>query len=514
MKSKIIDSEFLQLIKAKDLTPRIITSHELVTFKCHKCLAEGERDFSEAKRCFKKNGFAFQCSDCLKDKYRNRGDEWLANIRKAAQSEAHKKRAVLNSQKSVKKYFPEDIKKFLEKEGLSYEGDLSSPANSIKIIWPDGVFRNMRIRKFMLDGFIKRPKTGNESTNHLKFVNKINKLGLKIEIMPNNYATLTYKGRSWKQRWVNCVDVKCTRMMKNIDLGINMKKMLDSGVSLNRVCKHFGVDANRYYRNLRIGVGIQETSESTRNFSRLIDIEGAVYDKKLLDTDFRPDILVEKHKLIIETDGLYYHNEKFKEKNYHINRWSVFNKLGYSVLAFSEYEVKEKREIVDSMIANKMGNSKVIDLQKCTIKSVSTSDSADFFQKNHLKGKGSGETLGIYHDDVLVAALRYQRMNDETINISRFATLLGHTVRGGYSKLISMLPENLDIINFVDRRHGSGDSLLAHGFVKQKVHIGFEWTDNYYHWNRLKYPGNSGYDHGMVKFWDYGQVKYVKKAIK
>jgi hypothetical protein len=87
---------------------------------------------------------------------------------------------------------------------------------------------------------------------------------------------------------------------------------------------------------------------------------------------------------------------------------------------------------------------------------------------------------------------------------------LGKSVTGGYSRLLSKLPEDKDIVNFVDRRHGTGEHLLSKGFVLTNVHIGFEWTDNYYHWNRRKHLGDSGYDLGLKKFWDYGQAKYVK----
>lgn len=510
---KNIEESVLRSLKAVDLTPRRILSHDVIEFRCHSCDTVGSRDFSEAKRSVQRNGFAYQCPACLKEKMSGRGDEWLSKIRAAAQTPEHKARAAKNSINSVKKYFPEDIEKVLKSSGVTFEGDLTSPGNTITVFWPDGVSRRVRIRRFMIDGTISRPKIGEESTGHKKHLDEITALGLDVTpVDGTNFAKITYKGRDWEQYWVNHVDKKCRRMMKNIDTGIQLQSLLNSGYSLNRACKSLGVDPNRYYRNLRFGIGVQDTAESSRNISKLIDIPGAVYDRELKPTKYRPDILVEDHKLIIETDGMRFHTEDMHEKGYHATRWRAFSDLGYRVLAFSEYEVKEKRPIVDSMIAHRMKKSLVVDLSECVIEEVGPKDATEFLSRCHLKGPGSGAALGIYWKGSLVSILRYQHV-DGVINISRFASELGMTVRGGYSKLLSKLPDNIDIVNFVDRRHGSGEGLLALGFIKSKIHIGFEWSDGYFHWNRMKFLGNSGYDHNLKKFWDYGQVKYVKKAL-
>ena len=120
--------------------------------------------------------------------------------------------------------------------------------------------------------------------------------------------------------------------------------------------------------------------------------------------------------------------------------------------------------------------------------------------------------MALMHKSIIVCAMRFVNETDSTINISRFCNVINHSVIGGYSKLLSKLPADKDIINFVDHRHGSGDGLLALGFVKVKTHIGFEWTNGYLNYNRRKFPSNSGYEHGLKKFWDYGQAKYIRKG--
>lgn len=510
-KPKQAEKEFLEAMKAVHCDPRIIKSHDIVYFFCYKCNFIGQKEFSEAKKLFKNKGFAYQCCVCLKEKHKNRGPEWLANVKAAAQTEAHKERAKNTSLKHVKKYFEAEILAVIEKSGVLYEGDLSSAENSIKITWPDGVTRNIRIKNFMVTDSIERPKTKNESTNHKRFIKDLENNGLTFEILSKNRANITYKGHKWEQYWTNCIDKKCRRKMKNIDNGIKLQALLDSGVPLNRACKMVGVDPNRYYRNRRVGISVIDTAISTKSFEQLIKIENAVYNKKLEGTKYRPDILLGAPKLAIETDGMRFHSEEAREKGYHATKWKVLNDLGYKFLAFSEFEVKEKRPIVDSMISHRLGKSSVLRLKNCDINSVSNEDANLFFESTHLRGSGKGKTIGIYNNEKIVCAIRFYEENGK-IYISRFSCALGVSVTGGYSKLLSMLPLDKDIINFVDRRHGSGEHLLSYGFIKQNVHIGFEWTDGYFHWNRRQFLGNTGYDHGLLKFWDYGQVKYVKKA--
>ena len=343
-------------------------------------------------------------------------------------------------------------------------------------------------------------------------MNKLKAMGVSVCVVGEE-AELEYRGHKWQQKWsVGHLNKTSIRKIKNINIAIDLQDLLDRGMPLNRACKALGVDPNRYYKDRRAGIDVSTTAMATQEFQQYIRTDGAIYNKTLRPTAYRPDILVESHKLIIETDGMRYHSEEFKQKNYHITRWYAFRKMGYQVLAFSEYEVKEKKHIVDSMIGHKTGKSTKIYARECEVVDLSPDQANDFFETNHLKGRGQGHCLALMHKSIIVCAMRFVNETDSTINISRFCNVINHSVIGGYSKLLSKLPADKDIINFVDHRHGSGDGLLALGFVKVKTHIGFEWTNGYLNYNRRKFPSNSGYEHGLKKFWDYGQAKYIRKG--
>ncbi len=242
-----------------------------------------------------------------------------------------------------------------------------------------------------------------------------------------------------------------------------------------------------------------------------------VYNKKLEGSLYRPDFVINSHKLIIECDGLFWHSEKVLEDNsYHVKKKECYDGLGYSSLFFRENEILEKPEIVFSIIGNKLGLSQKIAGRKTTIQEVTQDASSQFFTKNHLMGPGAGRTYGLWFDGELVAALRvkWDDRTNKILDISRFCNKIGHSVIGGYSKLIEhaiKLEEPNSIMTFVDRRYGAGEYLQEMKFVKTTEYISFGWTNGEDLYHRLTYPSNTGYDAGLVKIFDCGQAKYVRQ---
>src|SRR5690606_33951562 len=83
-----------------------------------------------------------------------------------------------------------------------------------------------------------------------------------------------------------------------------------------------------------------------------------IFNKQLNNSKLRPDFLIPSHNLIIECDGLYWHNEASgKNKNYHKNKKDSYKALSYKSLFFREDEILNKPGIVESIILNKLGKS-------------------------------------------------------------------------------------------------------------------------------------------------------------
>lgn len=221
------------------------------------------------------------------------------------------------------------------------------------------------------------------------------------------------------------------------------------------------------------------------------------------------------NNILIECDGLYWHSEIVDLDNkYHIYKKEAYSNQGYDSLFFREDELRDKFEIVKSVVLNKLNKCERIFGRKCDIVTLDHKTSDSFFENNHLMGKGRGDTFALTFDDKIVSALRLKRVKNKTYEISRFCSLVGYSVIGAFSKLLkqSIKDKNPDeIFTFIDRRYGKGSYLTGLGFQYVHSYPSFRWTDGFQTFHRLKFPGNSGYDKDLFKIYDCGQAKWVLK---
>lgn len=237
------------------------------------------------------------------------------------------------------------------------------------------------------------------------------------------------------------------------------------------------------------------------------------------------DIFFPNENFVIEFDGLYWHSEKRRDKNYHIKKREAFRTLGISTIFVREDEWRLKPEIIKSIISCKLGRvATKIYARTSNIKEVPTSEAIEFLDKNHLMGSyTSARYIGLFQEDVLVAILGYKKLK-EGLDISRFCCKLNTIVVGGLSRLLKVIEQNNPkfIQSFVDLRYGDGRSLLQLGYHLDNVTPGWQWTDGFNTYNRLQCRANmdnrnlSEREHAeelrWYKIYDAGQAKFIKEG--
>ena len=123
------------------------------------------------------------------------------------------------------------------------------------------------------------------------------------------------------------------------------------------------------------------------------------------------------------------------------------------------------------------------------------------------------EIYTLLYDDKIVCAMRIKRIKDQNYEISRFCSKIGHSIIGGFSCLLSYFEKEVkptSLKTYIDLRYGSGNYLPNFGFEKKSEFLSFKWMKNNKVYNRMQFPGNTGYEQGLHKLWDCGQAKYVK----
>lgn len=251
------------------------------------------------------------------------------------------------------------------------------------------------------------------------------------------------------------------------------------------------------------------------NFKRFLDqfdIEHQHQHRITINNNkyYIPDFKI--NNLLIECDGLYWHSDNCREDDYHINKKNSYESIGYDSLFFREDEIRDKFHIVKSIVLNKIGRSQRLYARTCDIDIIDDKEADVFFETNHLMGKGRGTTYVLKHNNALVAAIRIKRTKNQEYEISRFCTKIEHNIIGGFSKLLKYTIKDKkpdQLITFIDKRYGKGEYLNSLGFKYAHIYPSFRWTDGFNTFHRLKFPGNSGYDHNLFKIWDCGQAKWI-----
>lgn len=246
---------------------------------------------------------------------------------------------------------------------------------------------------------------------------------------------------------------------------------------------------------------------------------------------YRPDFKV-GNDTYVNVDGLYWHSEKQKAKHYHFQVRKAFEAESLRIFQFHESEIRDKAEIVLSIVNNAIGKTGCkVYARKTIVKSVSQKEASSFLSENHMMGSIRGTHMGLFtKDNQLVSLLTYKCFKKKGhVCIERFCSKRNIVVVGGFSKLLKVV-ETLArgqstpaIYYWVDLRYGTGSYLSTCGFEAKKETLGWKWSDGNLTYNRLRCRANmderklSEAEHakelGWYRIYDAGQRLWVKSLV-
>jgi len=186
--------------------------------------------------------------------------------------------------------------------------------------------------------------------------------------------------------------------------------------------------------------------------------------------DYEIDIWIPEIKFGIEIHGVYFHsaNDDKNDKRlfkYHKAKADFADALGYKLIQIYD---NEDTCIWKSVILNNLKSNIRIYARNTTSRKLQNSKiEKDFLEFNHISGyRSSTVAYGLFNGNDLLSCMSFIKIKN-VWHIQRFATLRGHSVVGGASKLFAMFIKEYnpkDIITFANRRHGNGDVYQTLGF--------------------------------------------------
>jgi hypothetical protein len=255
------------------------------------------------------------------------------------------------------------------------------------------------------------------------------------------------------------------------------------------------------------------------------------------------DIYIPSMSIAIEYCGILWHsygtrypNNAHKEiSTKHLEKYQMCAQKGVRLLTVFENEWILKKEIVKSIIANKLGRtSTTIYARKCVAKGVSCADAREFLDNNHIQGACVfSDAYGLYQNDQLVALMCFGKRRlsrgESKFELIRYCNLLNHRVVGGASKVLKASGVK-DCISYCDLKYSDGSMYHAMGMklLTQTPPNYYYTKDNMILEHRMKYQKHTlitcaedsrktekelMYDRGYRRIYDCGHLVFKYTQI-
>lgn len=202
------------------------------------------------------------------------------------------------------------------------------------------------------------------------------------------------------------------------------------------------------------------------------------------------DVYIPNLNLAFEMNGLLWHSEEMGTlSNYHLSKTERCEAIGIRLIHISEAEWRCKQNLIKSRIKSLFGiYDKKIYARNCTIKLVSSSESKQFQEKNHIQGFSASKiNLGLYFNDELISLMTFGkcRFNKKyEWELIRFCSKLNTHIIGGAGKLLSYFEKNYNpssLISYADRKWSQGNL-----YLKLDFKLDHKSKPDYKYWNRKR----------------------------
>jgi len=269
-------------------------------------------------------------------------------------------------------------------------------------------------------------------------------------------------------------------------------------------------------------------------------------DRRSIISPLELDIYVKSKKFAIEYDGLLYHsfgkskyprfNNTDENSRIHLKKTELCESKGIQLFHIfeNEYTNPIKRRIWNSMILSKLQKSTRVYARKCTVKEISSKETREFLDKNHLQGYTSAKiNIALYYNDEIVQIMTFSkpRFNKNyEYELIRMCNTLECTVVGGASKLLKYFERTYkpkSLISYANRRWSTDNVYNVLGFKLDhisdpnyfyfKVNENVLYSRNKFQKHMLKdtYDSNLSesqnmYNNNYRKIFDCGNLVFTK----
>lgn len=257
------------------------------------------------------------------------------------------------------------------------------------------------------------------------------------------------------------------------------------------------------------------------------------------DNKIEIDIFIPKLNIGIEFNGVYYHSEKFVDKDYHYRKFKICQDKNIQLIQIWEDDWYSKQEIIQQLLLHKLNLRKDLRIyaRNTIVKEISHSEAFAFLNNHHIQGSANSSLyVGLLSKEteriVSVMSIKYED-SKRNFNITRYAT--SHHVIGGFTKIIKYLEREYSpnsFTTFSDNCISNGELYFANGFSKDRelnpdymYLIKKSHREHKFKYRKIKFKNDprllwkeglterqlAGLN-GMLRIYDAGKVKWIKQV--
>lgn len=226
------------------------------------------------------------------------------------------------------------------------------------------------------------------------------------------------------------------------------------------------------------------------------------------------DIYLPEIKTAFEFNGVYWHSDLFKHRDYQKEKSVICQSNGINLFHIWEDDWLFKNEIVKSMIENKIGLTKrKIMARKCLVKNIEDKNLVyDFLQENHLQGKCQfSYALGLFQGSELVSVMTFIKRTNY-LELNRYCSKINTIIVGGASKIFSEFQKRFkcDVVTFSDNAYSTGSIYESLGFEKvSDLKPDYSYLVEGIRRHKFNFRGK---ENRHPKIWDAGKIKYIRTS--
>ena len=338
----------------------------------------------------------------------------------------------------------------------------------------DNPSKSYNIKEKIKESILKKFKTLN--------LNSISEISNKIENTNNYKYGEKHISKSHEYR-----------LRYKISQHVNYINYIDNGISLF-ICDcnedhEFKISIDNYISRQKNKTSLCTICYPIKDNVSIKELELLKYIKSIYSgeiiTSYRDkleiDIYLPEFKIGFEFNGLYWHSDVYKDKNYHLNKTNYFKEMGIRIIHIWEDDWDLKKDIIKSQVKNWIGlTDNKIFARVCLIKEITDVKLIkSFLNQNHIQGFANNKiSIGLYINDELINIMIFDknegrvRMKETEWNISRFCNKIGYNVVGGASKILKYFIKTYKpnrIISYADNDWSVGNLYYKLGFTNVSV---------------------------------------------